>query len=143
MSKPNLESLLSTIPVELRQGLELPPKIYVEMEGELLGYKEGKLLTIRYPFKEYYQNPFGYMQGGIISAAIDNTVAPLSYLACATNITKSITTKFIRPVLNTYSHIIVEARLNKSDGNNITLNAVVRSPEQDLLATGVVECIEV
>ncbi|WP_442498072.1 hypothetical protein [Methylobacter sp. sgz302048] len=55
-------------------GLELPPKIFKAMQGEFLEYVEGQLLTVRFPVKERYSNPFGCMQGGMIVAAMDNTL---------------------------------------------------------------------
>lgn len=64
----------------LNSGMELPPKIFKEMEGEFLEYIDGQSLTVRFPVKEGYSNPFGFMQGAVIVAAIDNTLGPLSLL---------------------------------------------------------------
>jgi len=50
------------------------------MEGEFIDLVEGISLTARFPNKDRYMNPMGFMQGGIITAAIDNTVSPLSYM---------------------------------------------------------------
>jgi len=58
-------------------GMNLPPKIFMDMDGEFIDLVEGVSLTARFPNKERYMNPMGFMQGGIITAAIDNTVSPL------------------------------------------------------------------
>jgi acyl-coenzyme A thioesterase PaaI-like protein len=61
-------------------GMELPPKVFVDMDGEFIDFVEGESLTVRFPNKERYMNPLGFMQGGIIVAAMDNAIAPLSYM---------------------------------------------------------------
>lgn len=59
--------------------MALPPKVFLDMDDEFIEFIEGEKLVARYPNKSRYRNPFGFMQGGIIVAAIDNTIAPLSY----------------------------------------------------------------
>ncbi|WAK02114.1 PaaI family thioesterase [Methylobacter sp. YRD-M1] len=80
-------------------GMELPPKIFKAMEGEFLEYVEGQSLTVRFPVKESYSNPFGFMQGGMIMAAMDNTLGPLSLL-------------LLPPSITTYVNQVYQARQN-------------------------------
>lgn len=92
-------------------SLELPPKIFIDMEAEVLDYQEGQALTIRFPVKERYQNPMRMMQGGMIVAAIDNTVGPLSYLVAPPSVTTQLNTSYVRPVTPNDRTITVEARV--------------------------------
>lgn len=86
-------------------------------------------------------NPFGFMQGGIIVAAIDNTVAPLSYLLAPPNITKEINTVFKRPVTWNDRYIDVIASLIEKTSTHIVLQAEVRNEKGKLAARGTVKCV--
>jgi acyl-coenzyme A thioesterase PaaI-like protein len=116
-------------------GMELPPKIFKEMEGEFMEYVEEQSLTARFPIKESYSNPFGFMQGGMIVAAMDNTLAPLSYLLLPPSITTHVNTTFIRPVKMADEFIHVTAFLVERTPMQIHLRAEVKSPGGKLLAT--------
>lgn len=120
--------------------MKLPPNIFLDMDGEFVEYIEGESLTARFPFKERYENPFGYMQGGIIVAAIDNTVSPLSYLVSPPNVTTHINTTYIRPVKNTEKFIEVIASVVEKTANGIHFMAKVKSERGKLLATSTVSC---
>jgi len=130
-----IEELTASMP-----GMKLPPNIFIDMDGELIEYIEGQSLIARYPFKERYENPFGYMQGGIIIAAIDNTVSPLSYLVSPPNITTHINTTFIRPVKNTEKFIEVIASVVDKAARNLHFSAEVRNPSGRLLASSTISC---
>jgi len=91
-----LSNLLQLAPTDT--NMELPPKIFLDMEGEFIEFVKGEKLIAQFPNFERYMNPFGFMQGGIIVAAIDNTIAPLSYVSAPPNITKEINTTFKRPI---------------------------------------------
>ena len=84
MNKNIMSRLLKLLPSDT--GMKLPPKVFSDMEGEFIDFVEGETLTAHFPNRERYINPFGFMQGGIIVAAIDNTIAPLSYILGPTNI---------------------------------------------------------
>jgi acyl-coenzyme A thioesterase PaaI-like protein len=116
-------------------GMELPPKIFKEMGGVFLEYVEGQSLTIRFPVKESYSNPFGFMQGGMIVAAMDNTLGPLSLLLLPPSITTYVNTRFIRPVKMAYEFIDVTAFAVEITPMRIDLRAEVKSPGGKLLAT--------
>ncbi len=116
--------------------MELPPKIFNEMEGEFIEYIEGESLTVKFPIKRYYSNPFGFMQGGMIVAAIDNTLAPFSYLVSPVSITDNINTTFVRPIKMAYEFILVTAILIGKTPMKIHLRAEVKNPAGKLLAIG-------
>ena len=115
-------------------GMELPPKIFNEMEGELVEYVDGQSLTAKFPVKECYSNPYGFMQGGMVVAAIDNTLAPFSYLISPASITNNIDTTFVRPVKMAFEFIFVTAFLIGKTPLQIHLRAEVKNPTGKLLA---------
>lgn len=110
-----MQRVLELMPSET--GMDLPPKIFMDMDGELIDLVEGVSLTARFPNKERYMNPMGFMQGGIITAAIDNTVSPLSYMLGSANITQSISTTFKRPIKQTDRFIVVTASMIEKNRN--------------------------
>jgi len=60
----------------------IPPPVFVSMQGEFMEFEldSGTLIT-RFPVLDKYLNPYGYMQGGMVAAAVDNTLGPLSMVA--------------------------------------------------------------
>jgi len=122
-------------------GIELPPKIFIDMDGKFIDFFEGKSLTVRFPVKERYMNPFGFMQGGIVVAAIDNTVAPLSYVLAPPNVTKEITTIFKRPIKSSEPFIDVIASMLEKTESYIVMQAEVRNESGKLVAKGTAKCI--
>ncbi len=75
-----LEQLKSAAPDAEALGLEIPPPVFQFMEGRIESYEPGKSLKASFPVKPEYNNPMHRMQGGMIAAAIDNTMGPLSLL---------------------------------------------------------------
>jgi uncharacterized protein (TIGR00369 family) len=115
---------------------QLPPPIFNDMNGQIVSFDlDQQTLTATFPVKPRYQNPMGYMQGGMITAAIDNTIGPLSMMVAAPNVTKSIEVKFRRPVLPTISSITVEAKLDSSSKRELIFVATVFDDEQKVLVT--------
>ncbi len=81
------------------EGLEIPPKCFVDMGAEFVDHEPGKSLRVRFPVYERYAGPTGFMQGGILTAAFDNAYGPFSYLtARAPCASITIDTHFLRPV---------------------------------------------
>lgn len=115
-------------------GVEVPPRIYIEMEAELIDYQENQLVTIKFPNKSKYRNPMGHMQGGVIVAAIDNTYGPLSYLVAPPSATTQINTQYIRPVLAEDKFIEVSASLIERTQTQILMRAEVRNEKKKLVA---------
>ena len=134
-----LSKLLQMVPSD--SIMELPPKVFFDMDGEFIDYVEGEYLTARYPNKERYMNPFGFMQGGIIVAAIDNTISPLSYISAPPNITKEINTTYKRPIKVSDRFIDVIATVIEKTAVSIILQAEVMNEKGKLAAKGVANCI--
>ena len=134
-----LSKLLQLSPSET--NMELPPKVFVDMGGEFIDFVEGVSLTARFPNMERYMNPFGFMQGGIIVAAMDNTISPLSYVSAPPNITKEINATYKRPIKACDRFIDVVATVTKKTTSNIILHAEVLNEKGKLAAKGVANCV--
>jgi len=139
MNQDILSQLLERMPLD--SGMELPPKVFVDMQGEFIEFVDGESLTTRFPNQERYQNPFGFMQGGIIVAAIDNTIAPLSYLVAPPNITKEINTTFKRPITENDHYVEVTASIVEQTLTHIVLQADLRNEKGKLAAKAIAHCV--
>jgi uncharacterized protein (TIGR00369 family) len=102
-----LDALAAGVPPELRA--RLPPPCLLDMQAEPVEYLEGERLVMRFPVLARYQNPFGYMQGGFVLAALDNTIGPFSFLIAPPSVTGQITINFVRPVTPDQTHLTCEA----------------------------------
>jgi acyl-coenzyme A thioesterase PaaI-like protein len=113
----------------------VPPPVFVTMHGEFLAFDlEGESLTARFPVPAEYPNPYGSMQGGMVAAAVDNTLGPLSMLVAPPNVTRRLEMKYSRPVTLDLRFIIVEARLMERQDRWLTFRAEVKDREGTLLA---------
>jgi len=115
-------------------GVEIPPKVFTVMDAEVIDYEEKRSLTIRFPVKDKYQNPLGHMQGGVIVAAIDNTLGPLSYLVAPPSATLQLNTQYVRPVTVKDQFIQVKAELVDKTRNLLLMRAEVRNEANKMVA---------
>ncbi len=122
-------------------NLEIPPKVFLDMEGKFIEFVENVKLVARYPNKERYMNPFGFMQGGILVAAMDNTIGPLSYVSAQPSLTKEIHTEYKRPIKQSDKFIDVVATVTKKTTTSITLQAEVFNENGNLAAKCVANSI--
>ena len=113
----------------------LPPPVFEFMQGEFLEFDpQSAYLKVRFPVLEDYLNPYGVMQGGLVAAAVDNTLGPLSMLVAPPNVTRTLDMKFSQPVTTELEYIIVEASLQERDGRRLNFTAEVRDQRGRLLA---------
>ena len=91
-----LDRLAASVPEEIRR--RLPPPCLLDMQAEPIEYLDGERLVMRFPVLQRYQNPYGYMQGGYVLAAIDNTIGPFAFLIAPPSVTQQITVSYVRPV---------------------------------------------
>jgi acyl-coenzyme A thioesterase PaaI-like protein len=107
-----------------------PPPVFKVMQGEFLDYDpEQALMRIRFPVLESWLNPYGTMQGGMLAAAIDNTIGPLSALMAPPNVTRHMELKYSRAVTPEIDFITVTARLTKRQDRWLTFKAEARDPQ--------------
>lgn len=115
--------------------LKLPPPIFTEMQAEVINLDvAAKTLTVRFPVQERYQNPMGYMQGGMIAAAIDNVIGPLSFIVAKPNITKSMEVQYLRPISDKIKQITVVAAYEGQQDRELTFVADVLRDDGTKLA---------
>lgn len=113
----------------------IPPPVFATMQGEFVAFDaEAGVLETRFPVLEAYLNPYGSVQGGMVAAAVDNTLGPLSMLVAPPNVTRRLQMKYSRPVTPDLEHITVKGRLLERDGRWMTFDAEVRAPGGALLA---------
>ncbi len=113
----------------------LPPPVFLTMRGEFLGFNlEAGWLTTRFPILVDFLNPYGTLQGGMIAAAIDNTIGPLSMLVAPPNVTRRLEIKYSRPVTLEMEYITVEGKLISREGHALKFKAEVRDHAGVLLA---------
>jgi acyl-coenzyme A thioesterase PaaI-like protein len=124
---------------EERYGKDLerflvPPPVFTELQGEFIDFdlEQGKLRA-RFPVEERFLNPYGVLQGGMIAAAIDNTLGPLSMLIAPPNLTRSLELKYSRPSKIPDRYIVVETWLTKREGRRLFFKAAARNPEGELI----------
>ena len=131
-------SIMDIIETRLGDRLDeyhIPPPIFVAMHGEFLEFdRDGESLTTRFPVLERYLNPYGTMQGGMVAAAVDNTLGPLSMLVAPPNVTRRLEMKYSRPITTDLEFITVTAKLEDREGRWLTFSAEVRDQEETLLA---------
>jgi acyl-coenzyme A thioesterase PaaI-like protein len=112
-----------------------PPPIFEAMQGELVKLDlENNSLTARFPILESYRNPYGAMQGGMIAAAVDNTLGPLSVLVAPPNVTRTLEMKYSRPVRPEMEYIVVQGKMLERKDPQLFFTARVSSPDGHKLA---------
>ncbi len=120
----------------LQERFTLPPPVFQTMQGEFVNFDlEKKKLECRFPVMEEFLNPYGSLQGGIISAAIDNTIGPLSMVVADPNFTRRMDLKFSKPVPAEAKYILVIARFAGQKKQMLFFEAEVLNESGECYAT--------
>ena len=107
-----------------------PPPVFTDMCGEFVSLDlDAQSLVVRFPVYERYLNPYGSMQGGTLTAAVDNTIGPLSMLVAPPNVTRRLETIYSRPATPDMESIEVRARLAERKDRWLFFKADVCSRE--------------
>lgn len=107
----------------------LPPPSFETMGGEFLSFDLTRgILQTRFPVLHEWLNPYGLMQGGMIAAAIDNTLGPLSMLVAPPNVTRRLALKFSQGVEAGTNELLVEANFIKREDRWLYFQARAHSP---------------
>jgi acyl-coenzyme A thioesterase PaaI-like protein len=111
------------------------PPVFREMKGEILAYDlDSQTLTARFPAEIRFHNPYRVMQGGMLAAAIDNTLGPLSVLVAPPNMTREITVKYKKAVSEEFKAVVVKGWVVSFDPPYLLLAARVESEDGQLFA---------
>jgi len=122
----NLINLFSKVLGEKITEFTLPPPSFEIMQCEIIDFNEvEKSLITKLPVLKQWQNPYGTMQGGMIDAAIDNAVGPLSMLVASANMTRTIETKLIKAITMEVGFIYVKAKLVEQKKRRLTFEVEV------------------
>ena len=136
MKNPSEQILAKLKQIPGSDSLEIPPKIFLEMQGQFLSYVENASMKNSFPIFEKYEGPMGNTQGGIITAAFDNTYGPFSYLvAQGPCVTIDITTSFIRPISMNDEELIVEVFLTAKTKSLLFMDGKAYNKTGKLVAT--------
>lgn len=135
--------MLSRIMAIIRERLgdeadryRIPPPVFEAMRGEFLAFDaQAGSLAARFAILDEHLNPYGYMQGGMVTAAIDNTLGPLSMLVAPPNVTRRLEIKYSRAITLDLGSITVRAELVERRGRWLMFAARVYDPEERLLAS--------
>lgn len=140
-SPTDLDGFLKMMEAAGAAGLQIPPPVFEDMGAEVRDYRPGEAethlgaaLVCRFPVRERYQNPMGVMQGGVVAAAVDNVIGPLSYLVAPPSVTAHLALTYLRPVTPDLDWVDVEARLVSRAGRQLVFDASVRAPDGAELA---------
>lgn len=113
----------------------IPPPVFGFMQAEFIAYDPARrMLTVRFPILESYLNPYGAVQGGMIAAAVDNALGPLSVLVGPPNLTRRLEMTYSHPIIMEMVFFIVEARLLEQEDRLLVFAADVRDPNGKRLA---------
>jgi acyl-coenzyme A thioesterase PaaI-like protein len=117
-------------------NIDFPPPVFEAMQGEVLDF-DAKLKTIhnRFPILAEQLNPYGNMQGGMISAAIDNTIGPLSMLVASPNFTRYMKVKYSKMIAPELDYIYVTAYFLEQKKRQLFFSAEVKNRQGDILAS--------
>ena len=111
-------------------GFIFPPPVFEVMQGEFLAYDpEQFVLDVKFPVLENWLNPYGIMQGGMVAAAIDNTIGPLSALIAPANVTRHMELKYSRAANPDTEYIYVMAQLVERNGRWLAFKAEAKDPQ--------------
>ncbi len=129
---PMLESKLAG----REDQFEIPPPVFDAMQAEMVDYDLAEAsLTVKFPVLDEQLNPYGNMQGGMIAAAIDNTIGPLSMLVAPPNFTRHMEVKYRKVISPDLGHFYVTARFVEQKKRQLIFDVVVKDKEGNNLAT--------
>jgi uncharacterized protein (TIGR00369 family) len=133
----NLSILDSEFELMAKQFPEvpLPPNCFSFMKAEYRDYESRMMLKISFPVLQEYLNPMKSMQGGFITAAFDNVIGPLSYLAArCTCVSLDMHTNFIRPIYSD-DELTITARVVIRGRSTMNISAEGFNGKGKLVAT--------
>ena len=137
-SNPAQEELIRMLREKFREipgEYQIPPPVFIAMQGEVLDFDiDTGYLKIKFPVLNEHLNPFGNMQGGMIAAAIDNTLGPLSMAVAPPNFTRNFEIKYRRSIPVTTANLFVTGQLTGQKKQLLFFSATVQDAGGNVLA---------
>lgn len=128
-SNPVQEQLIKILRAKFRDlsgEYKIPPPVFIAMKGEVIEFDfDAGYLKIKFPVLAEQMNPFGNVQGGMIAAAIDNTLGPLSMAVAPPNFTRHFEIKYRRTIPFDTGYLYVTGRLAGQKKQLLFFNATV------------------
>jgi acyl-coenzyme A thioesterase PaaI-like protein len=113
----------------------IPPPVFISMQAQVVAFDPAAAaLTVRFPVLEKDLNPYHTMQGGMIAAAIDNTLGPLSMLVAPPNVTRTLEVTYSKPITLDLGTFLVTARLVGREKRFLNFTAEVTTEDRQKLA---------
>jgi acyl-coenzyme A thioesterase PaaI-like protein len=114
----------------------IPPPVFVKMNGRVITYDSTlRIMKIVFPIMADYLNPFGSMQGGMIAAAIDNTIGPLSMLVAPLNYSRLLEVKYRKQIREDTEFITVIGQYEERKKSQLYFSAKVVDTKANELAS--------
>ncbi len=136
----DIDRLFYEVLGEKREQLDLPPPSFQIMKCEIVKFDlDAKSITVKMPVLRLTLNPFGTMQGGMIVAALDNALGPLSMLIAPFNMTRKMNTTYIRPIKEDLKYIYVLSRLTQRKGRRLFFETHIEDASGKLYAKATTE----
>jgi len=132
----DIKTLFANVLGEKIKEFDLPPPSFSIMECEIIAFDELKAtLTTKVPVLKSWLNPFSTMQGGMIIAAMDNALGPLSMLIAPKNMTRKIDSKLIKAITMDMEYIYVTASLLERKKRRLTFHIDIKDKDENIYAT--------
>ncbi len=115
------------------KDFDLPSPSFEVMQCEVMEFDdEERSIVVKVPVLRSWLNPYGTMQGGMTSAAIDNAVGPLSLLVAPLNVTRYMESKLIQPITMELEYIYVKAALIEQKKKRLIFEVTVEDASQNV-----------
>jgi len=115
------------------KDFDLPSPSFEVMQCEVMEFDDvERSIVVKIPVLRSWLNPYGTMQGGMISAAIDNAVGPLSLLVVPLNVTRYMESKLIQPITMELEYIYVKASLVEQKKKRLIFEVTVEDASQNI-----------
>ncbi|MFI9503618.1 PaaI family thioesterase [Nocardia sp. NPDC052566] len=127
--------LLRSFPIPPGVNLQLPPPSTKTLDMQFEEYVPGKSLTATVTVSQQYANAVGLLQGGFLSAMVDDLFGALSYLTARGPTTSlEMVTQYMRPAFPG-ERLRLHATVRKAGRQAIFLAAEARNGADKLVAT--------
>lgn len=120
----------------LDETMQFPPRIDEIVHGDLIDYREGLSMTMRFAIRAEYDNPMGRTFGGAYALFFDATFGPFSTLLTGTITTSlDLNITFIKPLSTLDEYIDIEAKVVSQSKSFVVLSGSAVNKSGDLVAT--------